>query len=133
MRRLKVYFAASVRGAGRDVEAIKRAIDTIEEMGHVPLTAHLARGGEDLSDEEVYRRDMSLLKEADLLIAEVTFPSLGVGFEICEALHLKKPIFLVAREGVKVSKLVAGVAEVRRYSTLEGLSEIIRDILTSFT
>ncbi len=129
---LRVYYATSVRGAGRDLEATRRAIQTIKEMGHVALTEHLAGSDESLSDRQVYQRDMSLLEQADLLIADVTFPSLGVGFEICKAIQLGKPVYLIAREGVRVSKLIAGVAEVRRYSSLEEMSALIEDILTSF-
>ncbi len=129
---LKVYYAASVRGAGRDLEATRKAIQTIKEAGHVALTEHLAGSSESLSDQQVYQRDMRLLEQADLLIADVTFPSLGVGFEICKAIQLNKPVYLVAREGVKVSKLIAGITDVKRYSSLEEMSSIIKDILTSF-
>ncbi len=131
---LKVYYATSVRGAGRDLDATRKAIETIRELGHIPLTEHLAEEKVDkpLTDREVYERDMSLLKQADLLIADVTFPSLGVGYEICEALHQGKPIYLIAREGVRISKLVAGISQVRRYSDLEELASLIRQILSSF-
>lgn len=45
-----------------------------------------------MSEQEIYRRDISLLKENDCLIAEVTVPSIGVGYEICRALEVGLPV-----------------------------------------
>ncbi|MDK2383492.1 MAG: deoxyribonucleoside 5'-monophosphate N-glycosidase, partial [Candidatus Korarchaeota archaeon] len=43
-----------------------------------------------------------------ILLADVTYPSLGVGYEICEALKRGKEVIAFYRKGVKVSKLISG-------------------------
>jgi nucleoside 2-deoxyribosyltransferase len=60
---------------------------------------------------EVYARDMAWLRQCDAVVAEVTSPSLGVGYEIAEALHLGKPVLCVYREGTSLTKLLTGNTE----------------------
>ena len=66
-------------------------------IGHV-LTEHIGnqnlgsmgeKGGIDTS---IYDRDIKWLKSADAVIAEVSTPSLGVGYELGIAQKLKKPV-----------------------------------------
>ena len=45
-----------------------------------------------MTPRQVYERDMAWLAECEAVVAEVTTPSLGVGYEIAEALHLRKPV-----------------------------------------
>jgi len=56
-------------------------------MGHVVLTAHLLEDNVEtaessLTEREVFERDMRWLNDADLLIAEASGSSYGVGFEV---------------------------------------------------
>ena len=51
------------------------------------LTKHvadpnLAQNGEKLTPREIYNRDCAWLKEADIVFADITIPSLGVGYEM---------------------------------------------------
>jgi hypothetical protein len=48
-----------------------------------------SRAGPGIGDEYIYGRDMHWLEEADALVAEVSAPSLGVGYEISCALHAR--------------------------------------------
>ena len=45
-----------------------------------------------LSDQEIHDRDLQWIIESDMLVAEVTIPSLGVGYEIGRAIEMGKPI-----------------------------------------
>jgi nucleoside 2-deoxyribosyltransferase len=110
---MKIYFSCSLTG-GRADEAIYGAIvDDLLAAGHVVLTAHLARP--DVMEEErtidprvVYQRDVDWIRAADVLIAEVSTPSHGVGYEIALALAAPKPVLCLYRQGARVSKMITG-------------------------
>ncbi|MFC2064405.1 nucleoside 2-deoxyribosyltransferase [Chloroflexota bacterium] len=110
---MNIYFACSVTG-GREYEAIYQSITkTLLGSGHVVPTAHLADPGvvdlEKIVDaKEIYSRDVNWIRECDLLVAEISTPSHGVGYEICYALSLEKPVVCLHQKGVKVSKMITG-------------------------
>jgi len=86
--------------------------------GHNVLTAHIAKpdvmAAEIIVDAaSVYQRDMEWIDEADVVVAEVSTPSHGVGYEIAYAVTKNKPVLCLAREGVKVSKMITGNDRVR--------------------
>ena len=95
----KVYFAGSIRGGRQDAGLYKRIIQYIQR-GHVVLTEHVG----DLSlskteamqdrDMAIYEQDTAWLRESDLLIAECTTPSLGVGYELAYAEAHGKPVHI---------------------------------------
>ena len=94
---MKIYFAGAIRGGREDAQLYENIIAYLEEKGQV-LTEHV--GSTDLSwegetarkDEEIYNRDMEWLQSADIVVAEVTTPSLGVGYELGVAEKLQIPI-----------------------------------------
>lgn len=115
MRRMKIYFAASIRG-GRDDQAHYRTlIDCLGRFGDV-LTEHVGQaeltetGEGEASDHEIFERDLSWLHDADLVVAEVSTPSLGVGYEIARAEQLGKPILCLHHEldDRRLSAMLAG-------------------------
>ena len=86
----KVYFAGSIRGGRQDAELYKRIIEYIQR-NHIVLTEHVGdlskSKTEGLKDRDVaiYEQDTAWLKQADVVIAECTTPSLGVGYELAYA------------------------------------------------
>jgi nucleoside 2-deoxyribosyltransferase len=81
----------------------------------------------------VYRRDVTWIEESDVLVAEVSTPSHGVGYEIGYALGLRKPVICLYREGVQVSKMILGnpdpKLQIFSYLTLEDAVQSLRDRL----
>ena len=61
-----------------------------------------------VAPEVVYQRDVKWIQESRALIAEVSTPSHGVGYEIGYALSLGKPVLCCFREGVPISKMILG-------------------------
>ena len=110
---MNIYFACSITG-GRAYEAIYQSIThALRERGVEVPTAHLAEAG--VVDEEkrveprsVYERDVAWMRSADALIAEVSVPSHGVGYEIGYALELGKPVLCLHEQGRAVSKMITG-------------------------
>ncbi|XP_069104130.1 5-hydroxymethyl-dUMP N-hydrolase-like isoform X2 [Argopecten irradians] len=111
---MKIYFAGSIRGGRQDAELYLRIIDKLQSYGTV-LTEHVgAKTLEDceknLSEKEIHDRDMAWLQDCDVLVAEVTQPSLGVGYEIGRAITLNKRILCLFRpdSGKSLSAMIAG-------------------------
>lgn len=59
--------------------------------------SHFSIAEKNLNDAEILERDMQWLSQAHVVIAEVTQPSLGVGFEIARAITLNKPVLCLFR------------------------------------
>ena len=62
-----------------------------------------------MSPEEVYRRDKTMVTSADVLIAYVGIPSIGVGMEVAYAEEYRIPIVLLWEKSRRVSRLVRGL------------------------
>ncbi|MGD2057516.1 MAG: nucleoside 2-deoxyribosyltransferase [Anaerolineales bacterium] len=110
---MNIYFSCSLTG-GRDDEGIyAHIVDHLLERGCEVPTEHLARPEvmelEKVVDpEEVYMRDIEWIMACDAVIAEVSTPSHGVGYEIAYALGAGKAVLCCYREGAKVSKMITG-------------------------
>ena len=89
---MKIYFAGSIRGGRVDAGLYRRMIDYIKR-NHIVLTEHVGslHLQESSSDHEIYAKDIAWRREADLVVAECTCPSLGVGYELAFAEKLGKP------------------------------------------
>ncbi|HCC79715.1 MAG: hypothetical protein A2X25_09075 [Chloroflexi bacterium GWB2_49_20] len=110
---MNIYFACSITG-GRQFETVYQSItQTLLESGHEVPTAHLAEA--DVIDLEnivnardIYTRDVNWIQACDALIAEVSTPSHGVGYEVAYALGIGKPVLCCFQAGQKVSKMITG-------------------------
>ena len=137
---MNIYFACSITG-GRSFESVYQEFTrAMLEDGHEIPTAHLAESSvmaleKVIDPREVYDRDVNWISDCDALIAEVSVPSHGVGYEIGFALEKGKPVLALAEEGIVVSKMITGnpnrALQVNFYKdTLEGIT-IIRHFLVS--
>jgi len=137
---MKIYFAGSIRGGREDATRYRQIIALLTEFGEV-LTEHvgdttLTRDGEvGPSDEAIYERDMTWMEEADVVVAEVTTPSHGVGYEIARAETLGKPVLCLHRPGSgrQLSAMLAGNPSLQcaAYDSLEELKPILERFLQS--
>jgi len=111
---MKVYFACSIKGGGDTssyigiVEAIKRAGG--EVISEIFVQDAIQLGGSPLPADQIYQRDIEMITTADLVVAEVTNPSLGVGYELAYAEKLRKPILCLFDKNAtnKLSAMVLG-------------------------
>lgn len=111
---MELYFAASIR-AGRALQPIYHRIVThLQAAGHRVLTEVIAapdieRVERQLDDRAIYARDIAWLNACDAVVAEVTVPSLGVGYEIAYALHVAhKPVLGLYQQGTFLSAMLLG-------------------------
>jgi len=110
---MNIYFSCSLTG-GRNDEAVYAAIVAhLLGRGHDVPTAHLADPKvmdleKIVEPAEIYARDTAWIEACDAVIAEVSTPSHGVGYEIAYALGLGKPVLCCFRRGAPVSKMITG-------------------------
>ena len=99
---MKIYFAGAIRGGRDDAKLYKKIITYLGNIGLV-LTEHIGdvnlsnMGEKEGTDIAIYKRDMKWLQSADAVVAEVTIPSLGVGYELGIAEKLQKPVLCLYR------------------------------------
>jgi len=84
---LRIYLACTVRGDRGGVAAGRAICERLTAQGHLVLTTHLLAEDVDqaeslLTEREVFVRDLDWLTACDVLIAEASGSSYGVGFEV---------------------------------------------------
>ena len=112
---MKIYFAGAIRGGREETDIYNNIITYLSSKAEV-LTEHVGSselmtiGETNQSDGEIFLRDMEWLQSADLIIAEVTTPSLGVGYELGIAEKLKIPVLCLYRpiKGKRLSAMISG-------------------------
>ncbi len=113
----------------------ERIASLCEEIG---LEAYLPHKHTDpvnhpyISPQEVFERDRRAVRKADLVIAYVGIPSLGVGMELAYAEVFDIPVILLAEEDRKISRFVLGIPNVKgvvRFKTREEALEKLKDNL----
>jgi nucleoside 2-deoxyribosyltransferase len=106
----KIYCAGPISGDLTYQENYKKIIEIVKNNGFHPLYESDLKPNYVLTDQEIYRRDIKWLSDSIGVIAEVSGPSLGVGFEIAYALfELKKPVLALYHENVvRLSSMIKG-------------------------
>src|SRR5699024_7459448 len=111
---MKVYFAASIRGGRADISIYKQLIAYLSN-NHEVLTEHIgddsiiASGEVERTDKAIRDRDIQWIEEWDVMVAETTNPSLGVGYELAYAEHIGKPVIIIHRTNQsQLSAMIAG-------------------------
>jgi len=132
-----IYFAGAIRGGRADQALYLEIIELLRGHGTV-LTEHiggaaLTPSGEEQDDTFIHDRDLDWLRRADVLVAEVTTPSLGVGYEIGRCIEWGKTVIALYRpgEGRRLSGMIAGCSgvTVREYHTIDDVAHILTETL----
>lgn len=134
-RNLKIYFGGSIKGGRYKVEDYKKIVDYLKTIGTV-LDEHVAdpnlqASGESITSTEIYNRDVSWINECDILIAEVTVPSLGVGYEIGYAESLNKRIICLYQNDESISAMIKGNNSITHIS-YDDVDELLTKLSTYF-
>lgn len=91
----------------------------------------------ELADTAVLEKDLEQIRRADVIIAYLGEPSLGVGAELAIAMQQEKMIVALYESSKTVSRFVLGLlrkypnASVFAYASLEEASQRIRDVLAN--
>jgi len=136
--KVKIFFTGSIRGGRTDQPQYAMIVDVLKKYGSLS-SEHIADdelseyGETHLQAEEVRERELKELGASELVVAEVTTPSAGVGYFIAQATRSgKKVIALYNREDtLRLSSIIKGdeLVDVYTYDDEEDLENIFRDNL----
>ncbi|XP_072292996.1 5-hydroxymethyl-dUMP N-hydrolase [Eucyclogobius newberryi] len=136
----RIYFCGSIRGGRDDVHVYQRIVHALRTHGTV-LTEHVTHGGltdagetSESGDKQIHDRDLDWLQQSHAVVAEVTQPSLGVGYELGRAVDLDKPVLCLFRpeSGRRLSAMIRGAADGRRFVVQDYSPDQVQSILNQF-
>ena len=138
-----IYFSGSISGGRRDVPLYRRIVEAMQADGHRVLAGnviadHIGDDGEPMDASTIFARDLGWIDEADILVAEVSMPSTGVGYEIAAARYRNRmPVIALYRPAHtrRCTAMVAGDEGIRLIeygddsieAMLEKLSSALRE------
>ncbi len=132
----KIYFAGSIRGGRVDADLYRRMIEYMQKTDTV-LTEHVGSPHLNLMEQgkrdvDIYDQDTAWLRESDLVIAECTCPSLGVGYELAYAERFGKPCHIFYdRSKTQLSAMLTGdpYFHIHPYTSEEEIFSALDEIL----
>lgn len=131
---MKIYFAGSIRGGRGQVDVYGAVIAFLKAHFSV-LTEHvgdadLSDTGQEMGDTEIRDRDVAWIHEADLVVADCSVPSLGVGYELATAERLHKQVIILHDPDVSsLSAMISGtdwLSDVNYYHNADEAVAILR-------
>lgn len=137
---MRIYLACTVRGDRGGVQAGRAICERLQHHGHEVLTTHLLADDVEsaesqLTERDVFERDLDWLSRCDVLVAEASGSSYGVGFEVGYVLGRaartgQKVVLLYNTERRHaVSRLITGNCDAActtfAYSSIEELTAFI--------
>jgi adenylate kinase family enzyme/nucleoside 2-deoxyribosyltransferase len=133
---MKIYFAGSVRDNIADRSIFRDLILHLSTFGQV-LTEHLGSSGKgslDLgkTDADIFAADVDWLKASDVIVADVTAASTGVGYQLGVAANLGKKILCLSGGAAAPSAMLNGNPKVAlaQYQTIEEARAAITEYLS---
>ena len=114
MSRKQIYFACSIRSGRGDAAIYGDLVQHINEqatvLSEIFADKKLTTAGSPGPTTDIYVKDIAWVHQADAIIAEVTNPSLGVGYEIAKAEGWGKPVLALFRpsDDRKLSAMIDG-------------------------
>ena len=138
-----LYFAGSISSGRADVALYREIIAALEADGHRVLAGavaaeHVSSSGEALDSCAIFDRDLGWIAQADILVAEVSMPSTGVGYEIATARYrIGIPVICLYRPAYtsRCTAMVSGDRgiELIEYSGLADLLPRLTSALAKYT
>jgi 2'-deoxynucleoside 5'-phosphate N-hydrolase len=139
----RLYLAGAIsagRGAAGRLALIAQAAAaagwTVLSLPVVDPSGDFADDGPDRA-RRIFDRDLAWLHACDALVAEISVPSLGVGFEIGEALRLGKPTLCLRDAALperSASAMIVGHPSPRltvRHCADDGLAPLVAAFLAA--
>jgi nucleoside 2-deoxyribosyltransferase len=134
-----IYCAGPIRGDLSYQKFYTEVINHIEAEGHSALAEFNGKFSVSipLTDRQIYKRDLKWIDGSKLMIAEISGPSLGVGFEIAYAIFQRKiPVLALINSNVEnVSAMLSGcdspLLTISKYDSIEAMKGIITSFINS--
>lgn len=137
---MKVHLIASRSNVSENFDSLKRISEIIAEEKHQIArdwvgSAHSRLNKTETSQADwskIYQLNLETIAQADIVIAETTHNSFGVGYQIAVAVQQKKPTLLLRRDDADTDVFATGIVDPWVKSVLykEGdLDAIVRSFL----
>lgn len=137
---INVHLIASRGNVQENVESLRRIIDIVKQEKHEIARDWVNSAYEKYEKKqtgaldwpEIYRLNLETIAKADIIIAETTYNSFGVGYQVAVAVQQKKPTLLLRHDDAKVDAFATGIVDpwVKSVSyNAENLDTIIRSFL----
>jgi nucleoside 2-deoxyribosyltransferase len=136
---MNIYLSGAIAAGRQKVATYQQIAEIVHTLGHRITSPQVADPkvtndgqGEPVNPQEIYLRDMQQLGNSDCMIAEITIPSLGVGYEIATAIQQNKPVLCLydlLDAPKRISAIISGhtspLLSLRGYSQ-NNLSDLIK-------
>ncbi len=112
---MKIYISGSIYGGRQKIDTYREIINHLENHGVEVLNKNIV--DENVIEKESFQDDAEIfedlinkIKIADLILAETTIPSLGVGYELGFADSINKKIIAIYDTNIteKISTMIRG-------------------------
>ncbi len=136
---MNVYFTASVVGKDNYIQQYKAILNALKNKGFSIQAEHILNATE--AGIRLQTREERLafhsqlekwIQDCDFLVAETSFPSISVGYEISLALQYRKPVLILYSEGDPPSLFAYHTDEklVCEKYTLDSVNDTIDDFIS---
>lgn len=114
---MKIYFLGAISGLDKYKKNYQKEVRILEKLGHNVVSDHILERDKDKTETFVIKNDVdyfefmsSRIKSSDLVVADISFPTANIGFEISHALSNNVPVIALysAEKGNKVIPLLVG-------------------------
>lgn len=110
---MKIYFTGALSGKAKYLENYKAIVDHLKYRDFKVFAEHILTEGKEAQvkqqtaeeREQVYKELLGKIKLSDIVVAEISFPSVSIGHEISYALELSKPVVVLHVSGESSSLL----------------------------
>lgn len=129
---MKIVFCGSITGGMDDREIYFQLVDELEKYGEVS-SDHKRSFDVTVKDgnmpADIHSRDVNYVLQSDVVIAEVTKTSMGVGYELGRAVAAGKKILCLYRTDFeKISPMITGCPQIKckKYGNLQEAAIILK-------
>ncbi len=133
---MRIFFTGSITGGRSQQPNYEVIVEELKKYGEV-LSDHVAEeniseyGETELQASEILAREMEMLKQCDMVVADVTNSSLGVGYLIAYASMQNKKVLALYRghNTYKLSAIIKGDKNVKifTYEYDDEIGEILKN------
>jgi hypothetical protein len=133
-----IYCSSPFGGDTSDQKLHQELIKYIENLEHTVLSAHSGKFSSSipLTEKQMYKRSLKWIDGSKLMIAEISGPSIGVGFEISYAIFKRKiPVLVLCTEDFQnISSMLYGcdspLLTLRKYKNIDDMKSIVKTFIS---
>lgn len=134
---MNIYFSGSIYGGRQKLETYKKLIKELKKYGEVlnPEVADdtILEDEKKTSDKEIVETLLKKINIADIIFAEITVSSLGVGYEIGYADKINKKIICIYDKTItsKITTMLRGNDRLKiiPYTNIDEIINNLKNIL----